>query len=105
MLGSWHEASAQGNAFIDNSRGITRSDTGRARDPAVSLEQIHGTGLGLFMVREALTSMGGSITAKSTPGKGSAFTIHLPALVSLNDDSSSAASEGQSAHAVQNITD
>ncbi len=94
----------------DRGTGIGSEDLPHIFEPfyrggAAAAEQIHGTGLGLFMVREALTSMGGSITAKSTPGKGSAFTIHLPALVSLNDDSSSAASEGQSAHAVQNITD
>jgi signal transduction histidine kinase len=42
--------------------------------------QIHGTGLGLFVVRGALAQMGGKISVKSAPGKGSAFTIHFPAL-------------------------
>jgi signal transduction histidine kinase len=47
--------------------------------PAVAA-QIHGSGLGLAMAREAVVAMGGEIRVKSVPGKGSVFTIHLPAL-------------------------
>jgi signal transduction histidine kinase len=50
------------------------------RGDAAKAAQIHGTGLGLFMAREAVTSMGGRITAESIPGKRTAFTIYLPAL-------------------------
>jgi signal transduction histidine kinase len=56
------------------------------RGSAATAAQIHGTGLGLYMVREALTSMNGSVSVKSSPGKGSIFTIHMPAL-SGNDNS------------------
>jgi signal transduction histidine kinase len=41
--------------------------------------QIRGTGLGLSLAREAANSMGARITVKSTLGKGSAFTLHIPA--------------------------
>lgn len=40
--------------------------------------QIRGTGLGLSLAREAANSIGARITATSTVGKGSAFTLHIP---------------------------
>lgn len=43
-------------------------------------KQIRGTGLGLYMVREAVVSMGGRISVDSSPGKGTTFTIDLPGI-------------------------
>jgi signal transduction histidine kinase len=48
------------------------------RSPAVSESGIHGTGLGLPLARTTVEAMGGRLTARSEPGKGSAFSIHLP---------------------------
>jgi signal transduction histidine kinase len=69
----------------DRGIGIEPADLPHIFDPfyrgrAVTAAQIHGTGLGLCMTREIAVAMGGSISVKSTPGKGSAFTLHFPAL-------------------------
>lgn len=37
-----------------------------------------GAGLGLALVKELTEAMGGFVTAESTPGEGSSFTIRLP---------------------------
>jgi signal transduction histidine kinase len=68
----------------DRGMGIEQEDIPHIFDPfyrgrAATVAQIHGTGLGLCMAREAITAMGGSITVRSAPGKGSAFVLHLPA--------------------------
>jgi signal transduction histidine kinase len=74
----------------DKGIGIASADLPHIFEPfyrgneAVSA-QIHGTGLGLYMVREALISMGGNISAKSSPGEGTIFTIVLPALPDSED--------------------
>jgi signal transduction histidine kinase len=37
-----------------------------------------GAGIGLSLVKEWITGMGGNVAATSTPGEGSCFTIFLP---------------------------
>jgi signal transduction histidine kinase len=41
-------------------------------------QQIHGNGLGLSIVRSIVEAHHGRVTVTSAPGKGSAFTMHLP---------------------------
>lgn len=48
------------------------------RIPHGNLHNVKGYGLGLFYVRLMTEKHGGSITVKSTPGKGSTFVIQIP---------------------------
>ncbi|MGH9342638.1 MAG: sensor histidine kinase [Terriglobia bacterium] len=41
---------------------------------------IHGTGLGLSLAKDIAEAMGGRLSVKTAPGKGSQFILHLPAL-------------------------
>ncbi|HNH83130.1 MAG TPA: ATP-binding protein, partial [Acidobacteriota bacterium] len=40
--------------------------------------QIHGSGLGLSLVKHIVEAHGGHISVQSQPGLGSTFTLHLP---------------------------
>lgn len=46
-----------------------------------------GTGLGLFIVRQALDRLGGSVELRSMPGKGSCFRVLLPVRRDTGEDS------------------
>lgn len=44
-------------------------------------DQIHGTGLGLSLVRKLIEAQGGTVSVESEPGKGTSFAIRMPAEV------------------------
>jgi signal transduction histidine kinase/CheY-like chemotaxis protein len=67
----------------DSGIGMDEAALGRLFAPYVqaSAETSHthgGTGLGLSISRSLARMMGGDITAESTPGQGSCFTVELP---------------------------
>lgn len=79
------------NVQVRNSNGTIKlrvSDNGIGIDPEHHSKifdmfyrgtfQSKGSGLGLYIVKEAITKMNGSISVESTPGKGSSFLITLP---------------------------
>jgi PAS domain S-box-containing protein len=47
-------------------------------DPSLT-RGVGGSGLGLFISRELVSRMGGSLTVRSQPGEGAAFVVDLPA--------------------------
>jgi signal transduction histidine kinase len=67
----------------DSGMGIPPADLPHIFEPfyrahEVVAAQIHGSGLGLSVVRQIVEAHGGRITVQSQPGKGSAFTLYLP---------------------------
>jgi len=70
----------------DNGIGMTPEQMDRlfeafAQAEASTTSKYGGTGLGLAITRRFSTMMGGDVQVQSEPGRGSAFTIRLPAAV------------------------
>ncbi|MFC1702909.1 ATP-binding protein [Patescibacteria group bacterium] len=68
---------------IDTGIGISDEDLARLfqkfwRSEDVAVRAQSGTGLGLFIVKELVERMGGTISASSEHGKGSTFNFSLP---------------------------
>jgi PAS domain S-box-containing protein len=65
----------------DTGCGMPPEVTERIFDPFFTTKKMgEGTGMGLSVVHGIVKSHGGTITAESRPGKGSAFRIFLPAI-------------------------
>jgi len=68
----------------DHGPGIPSDELGHIFDPfyrgkrAVE-DQIHGTGLGLSLVKQIIEAHGGTVTAHSELGKGTEFVVRIPA--------------------------
>jgi signal transduction histidine kinase len=67
----------------DNGPGIPPRDLPHIFEPfyrgadAIA-KQIHGSGLGLSLVRRIMAELGGWVSVRSESGHGSAFTLHVP---------------------------
>ncbi len=68
----------------DSGIGMTAADAGKIftrffRSPAVRDGAIPGAGLGLSITKAIVEGHGGSISCSTLPGRGSTFTVELPA--------------------------
>lgn len=67
-------------AVTDRGEGIPEEAFERVFDPGVRLTDARpGSGLGLAIVRAIAAAHGGSVGVTSSPGRGSTFTLVLPA--------------------------
>jgi signal transduction histidine kinase len=63
----------------DNGQGIAKEHQAKIFDMFFRAdERSNGSGLGLYIVKEAVQKMSGHIHLESTPGVGSCFTIRIP---------------------------
>jgi signal transduction histidine kinase len=73
-------------AVTDTGIGMTPEQMGKlfqefSQASSTTASKYGGTGLGLVISRRFCQMMGGDITVKSEPGRGSTFTIQLPRIV------------------------
>jgi signal transduction histidine kinase len=72
--------------IADNGRGIRLVDQCRMFQPYFTTKP-NGTGLGLYVCRQILMDMGGSMSFATEEGRGTTFTLSIP-VHSLPDDTS-----------------
>ena len=64
---------------IDSGTGIAKENLDRIFEPFFSTKSPgKGTGLGLFVSRDIVEKLGGTLTAESKLGEGSRFRIYIP---------------------------
>src|SRR5678815_919669 len=89
-LAARREAAAGGDQMVftvtDTGIGMTEEQLGRlfqefTQAEATTSRRYGGTGLGLALSRRLCRLMGGDVTVESSSGRGSTFTIRLPAEV------------------------
>jgi signal transduction histidine kinase len=81
MMG-WSETDTLVTVIVsDTGCGMPPEDLQRAFQPFFTTKAVgRGTGLGLFLSREAVLAHGGDLTIESTVGKGTSVTVSLPGL-------------------------
>lgn len=83
--------------IADRGPGISREELGQIFDPfyrgrRAIAEQIHGTGLGLSLVKKIVEAHDGTVTVHSKEGEGTEFVVRIPALAATEDECKTAVS-------------
>jgi signal transduction histidine kinase len=65
-------------SVADTGPGMTREQLDRAFEAFYTTKPV-GTGLGLAIVRRLIADLGGALQVETTPGRGTTFSIELPA--------------------------
>ncbi|HEY1239130.1 MAG TPA: HAMP domain-containing sensor histidine kinase [Bryobacteraceae bacterium] len=78
-------------SVVDHGPGIPADEQKQIFDPffrgrRALADQVHGTGLGLDLVKRIVEAHAGTIRVESEPGKGSAFIVRLPAMTIERQD-------------------
>jgi signal transduction histidine kinase/FixJ family two-component response regulator len=77
---TWKEGGNLNISISDTGCGIPEENMGRIFDPFFTTKEVNeGTGLGLSIAYGIVKKHNGDITVASQPGKGSTFTISIPA--------------------------
>jgi signal transduction histidine kinase len=79
MLATRRDAKGVAVQVTDTGSGMTADVVERLFEPYFSTKKA-GTGLGLAIARRIVEEHGGTIAVSSEPGKGTQFTIRLPAV-------------------------
>ena len=66
----------------DTGKGISKDHQARIFEPFYTMGKTDGTGLGLSISQRIVEDHGGRVQVESEPGRGSRFTVWLPASVS-----------------------
>jgi PAS domain S-box-containing protein len=77
----FREGEVAGIRVRDHGIGIASDEQGRIFgrfERIAAVQHYGGFGLGLWIAREIVEAMSGSIAVESTPGEGAAFTVRLP---------------------------
>ena len=73
--------------FRDTGSGIPEENMKNIFNPFFTTKKRgKGTGLGLYIVYSDIRRYGGDITAESTPGKGTVFSVYLPLEYGIEDE-------------------
>ncbi|MBL8759310.1 MAG: HAMP domain-containing histidine kinase, partial [Phycisphaerae bacterium] len=75
-------------AVIDNGPGIAPEKAARIFEPFFTTKGLRGTGLGLAVTKRITEQHGGTVEIRSSPGRGAAFTLHLPSVAEIVVDPS-----------------
>ena len=78
--GDWLEIAVSDTGIGMNEEQVGRLFNAFVQAEATTARRFGGTGLGLAITRSTMHLLGGEVTVSSAPGKGSTFSLSLPAI-------------------------